>query len=184
MVALPTLSLSERKTDSMSNERPKIKVPLEPIDIIVEMITLSVLALMIIYIFIVYNDLPHTIPTHFNGEGEANGFGNKSMMWLLPGIGAILYIAFSILNRFPHIHNYNINITEENALKNYRFSSRILRFTLLFIMLLFVFIEYDIVSYVNGQGNIFGNWFVTVVIILSLILPIFLIIYKKKMNKS
>ena len=168
----------------MNSKRPKIKMPLEPIDVLAEMITLSVLALMIVYIFIIYHDLPETIPTHFNGEGEENGFGNKSMIWLLPGIGAILYIAFSILNRFPHIHNYNINITKENALKNYRFSSRILRFTLVFVMLLFVGIAYDIVSYVNGQGNVFGNWFVTVIIVLSLILPIFIIIYKKKMNKS
>jgi uncharacterized membrane protein len=168
----------------MYNDRPKIKVPFEPLDVIVEIITISLLVLLIIYTFISFQEMPDTVPTHFNAQGEPDSFGSKNMMWLLPGIGLAIYIVFSILNRYPHLHNYNVNITEQNALKNYRLSTRVLRFTLLFIMLLFIYIEYAIISYVNDHSNVFGSWFLPIIIVVSLIIPIFIFIHSKKMNRT
>ncbi len=167
----------------MANERPKIKVPLEPIDMVAEIISSSFLILLIIYTFLVNKDLPDTIPTHFNFNGEADAYGSKHTMWLLPAIGLVMFIGFNILNRFPHLHNYMVNITEENALKNYRFSTRILRFVLLFVMVLFIYIQYTIVSHVNNNGVAFGSWFVPIILLVSLILPIFIFIQNRKMNK-
>ncbi|MEZ4793196.1 MAG: DUF1648 domain-containing protein [Gelidibacter sp.] len=168
----------------MNTNRPKIKVPLEPIDIVAECLSASLLILLIIYTFLVYGDIPETIPTHFNFKGEADGFGSKYTMWLLPGIGVLMYVGFSILNRFPHLHNYMVNITEENALKNYRFSTRILRFVTVFVMLLFVYIQYTIVSHVNGKTVAFSTWFVPMVIGISFLLPIFIFIHFRKINNS
>ena len=168
----------------MTTERPKIKVPLEPLDLVVEILNISLLVLLILYTFVAYQDMPETIPTHFNAQGEPDGFGSKNTLWLLPGIGMAIYIAFSIFNKFPHLHNYSVNITKENALKNYRFSSRILRFTLLFIMVLFIFIEYSIVSFVEDKSKVFGEWFLPTIIGISIVLPIFIFIKSKKMNKS
>ncbi len=157
---------------------------MEPLDVIVEILTLSLLVLLILYTFMVYQEMPETIPTHFNAQGKADGFGSKNTMWLLPVIGVLFYVAFSILNRFPHVHKYSVNITAENALKNYRFSTRVLRFTLLSIILLFIYIEYAIVSYLNDNTNVFGDWFLPMIISVSLIVPIFIFIYSKKMNRS
>jgi len=168
----------------MKNERPRIKVPLEPIDVIVDMLSLALLVMLIIYTALQIQDMPDTIPTHFNFEGEADGFGSKHTMWLLPAIGIAMFIGFNILNRYPHIHNYMVNITEENALKNYRFSTRILRFVMLFTKILFVYIQYSIVSAANGNHSPIGSWFVPVILIVSIVLPGFLIFYQYKMNKK
>lgn len=168
----------------MNSGRPKLKIPLEPIDIIAEIISISGLILLTVYTFMIYNDMPDTIPTHFNAQGEADGFGDKITLWWLVAIGIVLYISLSVLNRYPHIHNYNVNITEENAFKNYRFSTRILRFVNVFMVLLFIFIQYAIVSNVNDNSNLLGSWFVPIIIGVSVTLPIFIVIQNRKMNKS
>src|SRR5690606_34233705 len=124
----------------MSN-RPKIKVPLEPIDIVVEVISMTILVLMTIYTIIEYKNLPESIPTHFNAKGVADDFSDKSMIWGLPILGVVMYVGLFIINKFPHIHNYMVNITEENALKNYRFSTRIVRGVNLFTVVLFAYIQ-------------------------------------------
>ena len=128
--------------------------------------------------------MPETIPTHFNFKGEADGYGSKSDLWILPGIAILIYSLFSILNRFPHIHNYMVNITEENAMKNYRFSSRMLRFVLLSVLVLFTLIQHKIITY-DGSGNIsMGNWLNSFIIGIIAILPIFIIVYQYKINKK
>ena len=77
-----------------------------------------------------------------------------------------------------------VNITEDNALKNYRFSTRILRFTNLFVAIIFAFIQYMMVEQGKGNDIGLGSWFTPVIIIVSIILPIFIVIYQQKINKS
>jgi len=57
----------------MNSERPKIKVPLQTIDIVIELASITILLLMWIHIILEYSGLPETIPSHFNGAGEADG---------------------------------------------------------------------------------------------------------------
>lgn len=167
----------------MKNGRPRIKVPFQTIDIITELISVTILILMWCYCIINYTDLPDTIATHFNGLGEPDGFSSKKNIWMLPIIATLMYVGLFILNRYPHFHNYMVNITQENALKNYRFSTRILRITNFLSVLLLAYISYIIVeSAFGGEFNL-GAWFVPVVVGSSIVLPIILVIYIRKMNK-
>lgn len=52
------------------------------------------------YAAYVYPSLPATIPTHFNIKGEADGFGGKGSIFLLPGIMAVtgLFTFFLLSN--------------------------------------------------------------------------------------
>jgi uncharacterized membrane protein len=168
----------------MKTNRPKIEIPLEPLDIIVDLISATLLILIILYTAINYSDLAETIPTHFNGKGEANGFGNKMYVWLLPVIGIITFVLLFVLNKYPHLHNYMVNITESNALKNYRLSTRIVRFTNVFVAILFACIQYMMVEQGKGNDIGFGSWFTPVIIGVSVILSIFIIVYQQKINKS
>lgn len=163
--------------------RPKIKVPLQPLDIIVDVLSISVLICMIIYSVIVFQELPDTIPTHFDFKGEADSYGSKSSLFLLPGIGIVLFSLLFILNKYPHLHNYMVNITEENALKNYRFSTRVLRFTNLCIAILFFFIQFKIVQTAKDNSISIGNWLIPLIIGITVIVPIFLVVHQFKMNK-
>ncbi|MCK8480195.1 DUF1648 domain-containing protein [Psychroserpens algicola] len=168
----------------MKTNRPKIKVPLETIDIILDLISITLLILMIVYVAMSYQELPEIIPSHFNGKGEVDGHSEKSMLWLLPGISVAMFIGLFILNKYPHLHNYMVNITEENALKNYRFSTRILRITNVFMALLFFVISYSMIQGAKNEGFELGSWFFPVVIGFSILLPIGILIYNHKINKS
>ncbi|WP_299278773.1 DUF1648 domain-containing protein [uncultured Psychroserpens sp.] len=168
----------------MKTNRPRIKVPYETLDMIVDLITVTILLLLFIYTFMSYSDLPDIIPSHFNAKGEVDGHSQKSFLWLLPSFGLIMFVGLSILNKFPHIHNYMVNITEDNALKNYRLSTRILRFTNLFVILIFAVIAFHTIQSAKGNPSNLGSWFIPVTIGISVMLPVFILIYSRKINKS
>jgi len=167
----------------MNTKRPRIKVPFETVDIIVELISITLLILMWGYCIINYFKLPDTIATHFNAVGEPDGFGSKQTIWIIPIVTTVMYIGLFILNKYPHMHNYMINITEENALKNYRFSTRIVRVVNFLCVLLMTYITYMIVESAFGKQFNLGTWFVPIVIGVSIILPIIIFVYMRKLNK-
>ncbi|WP_353778147.1 DUF1648 domain-containing protein [Winogradskyella sp. 3972H.M.0a.05] len=167
----------------MSN-RPKIKVPLENFDYIIELISITLLVLTWYYVISQYADLPETIASHFNAEGEADGYSGKIVLWLLPGLSTLIYVGLLILTKYPHIHNYMVNITEENALKNYRFSIRMLRIVNFLCVLLFAYIVFKMIEGARDNQSSLGTGFVIIVIAISMLLPIGLIIWNKKLNKS
>ncbi|MCK0177996.1 DUF1648 domain-containing protein [Flavobacteriaceae bacterium S0862] len=167
----------------MDNKRPRIKVPFETVDVIIEFISITLLILMWVYCIVNYMELPDTIATHFNGAGEPNGYGSRQTVWIIPIIATAMYIGLFILNKYPHTHNYMVNITEENALKNYKFSTRIVRVVNFLCVLLMTYITYMIVESAFGKQFNLGTWFVPVVISVSIILPIIIFVYMRKMNK-
>ena len=153
-------------------------------DIVVEIITFTLLLLLFIYTFQSYSDLSQSIPVHFNASGVADAYGDKSSIWILPVLGLVLALGMLALSRFPHIHNYMVNITEENAYKNYQLSSRILRWVNLAVVILFGFIQVTVIQ--KGLGNDFslGKWFVPLIVGSTLTLPVFIFIYSQKINKK
>lgn len=61
------------------------------------LIAIGLLAIPFAYAAYVYPSLPHTIPTHFNINGEADGFGTKDTIFLGPGIMAVVGIFIYLL---------------------------------------------------------------------------------------
>ena len=95
--------------------------------------------------------LPDTIPAHFNLRGEMDGYGSKrSILYPLPVV-AVLYIALTILTRYPRIYNYAVEITEKNAQIQYRLATRLVRLLKLVVMLTFSFLEYVMVMSAFGH---------------------------------
>lgn len=168
----------------MATNRPKINIPLEPLDVIVDITSITLYVVMIIYTALNYNALGDTIPIHFNASGEADGFGNKTSVWVLPIIGMVIYSILCILNKYPHTHNYMVNITEENAFKNYRLSTRLVRFTNLFLAILFTFIQYISIEKGKGYAIELGSWFTPTIIGISIISPLLIMVYLQKINKA
>ena len=64
------------------------------------LIVLLILSIPILYATIVYGDLPEIIPIHFDLEGNPNGFGSRSSIFLGPLIlaGAGIFSFFLITN--------------------------------------------------------------------------------------
>ena len=154
--------------------RPKIAVPYESMDILVELLNITLLLLIWGYTIFNFLELPETIPTHFNAQGVPDDFGSKGAIFILPVIATAMYILIFVLNRFPHVHNYMATITEENALANYRLSTRALRLVNLYCLMLFAILLYDIITMAKGGSAKFLGW---PLIIGSMIIPLGIVIY-------
>lgn len=102
-----------------SSGRPKIKLTPTAFDLI----AMGVVVISVLYAGISlglgYSDLPDRIPTHFNANGEPDGYGSPSSMWMLFAVQLSIAVGVWVLSYFPHKHNYMVEITEENAKRVY-----------------------------------------------------------------
>ncbi|MBS1765702.1 MAG: DUF1648 domain-containing protein [Bacteroidetes bacterium] len=141
------------------NERPKIKLELTTIDKTFEILGWTSIIAIWVLIVVNYTNLPDTIPIHYNGAGQADGFGGKGNILTLPLIATVLFVGLTILNKFPHVFNYPTNITTDNALKQYTIATRLIRYLKFIIVVIFGLIALQRIRNVNGQTSGLGVWF-------------------------
>jgi len=63
----------------MYSDRPKLKIPFLAIDIVIELVSITLLILMWTHLIIEYNSLPETIASHFNAKGEPDDYSKKNV---------------------------------------------------------------------------------------------------------
>ena len=141
------------------NKRPQIKLQLNQTDKILEVLGwVSVVGIWALTLTN-YSILPEIIPIHFNGAGKADGFGNKTHIFILPIISTLLFIGLTTLNKHPHMFNYPSQITKENAIHQYTNATRMMRVLKLVIVVLFGLIVFRKIQIVNGHAYGLGTWF-------------------------
>ena len=107
--------------------RPTLQLKPTRTDRILDAATFTILFTMWALVVTSFNSLPDTIPVHFNYKGEIDRYGSKGTLFILPVITSILTISMYYLNKVPHLFNYMVEITEENAERHYRRATRVLR---------------------------------------------------------
>ena len=106
--------------NNASQKRPKITVPMNKVELFGQFLTAVGLVLMAVIFLTTYKDLPDIIPIHFDFAGNANGWGSRLSLIFMPIIALVFAAGLTVLERFPHLYNYNkVNITEKNAVKIY-----------------------------------------------------------------
>ena len=166
----------------METERPKIKLIPSTADKLVELLGWIMLLAIWALTISQYSTLPNTIPTHFNGAGEADGFGSKASIIGLPVIATLLFIGLTVLNRYPHIFNYPTAITQDNALRLYTLATRMLRYLKLVLVLVFGGIEFMTIQHATGEAAGLGVWFLPVTLVLVFLPLIYFLIKSFKSN--
>ena len=163
--------------------RPKLRIEFTPLDLIIEGLSISLLIYIWIHLFIVYGDLPNQIPSHFNSSGKPDAYSGKAFLLFLPLVATGLYVLMLVISKYPHLHNYMVNITEDNAAQQYRFSVTVLRIINFLCMLMFAYINYQILQGATTNEIDLGKGFLFTVIGGSIILPLGIFIYQKRINK-
>lgn len=144
--------------------RPKYKIELTATDKIFEIIGWFLVGGIWVLTLINYSNLPDIIPIHFNALGQADDFGNKAIILVLPLIATVLFVGLTILNNFPHIFNYPIDITKDNALKQYTNATKLIRYLKLVVVFMFGIIVFKIIQNANGQADGLGVWFLPLIL--------------------
>lgn len=144
-------------------KHPKIKVPAGRLEILFNVFSVLIIIIMVIYTFSVYQQLPDTIATHFNIKGEADGWGSKATLFIMPLISILLFISMYFLSKAPHLFNYTVVITEDNAPRIYPIARLMVAVLNFMIVLMFAFFFWESVQLANGYSFI-GPWFAFVVL--------------------
>lgn len=163
--------------------QPKIDIKRDFSDQIFDWIALVLLMLTIILPIYFFQDMSETIPAHYGTHGKADGYGGKSLIWILVGASIFIYVLFKVLSKSPHQFNYPIKITTENAEFQYKIALKMMRYLKVFILLSFLYLIW--ISIQNGLGNKMnlGVWF-TPVFLIVLFAIILWPMYITKMKKQ
>jgi uncharacterized membrane protein len=61
-----------------------------------------------------WNDLPSRVPVHFGLNGHPDGFGSKTILWVLPATAVVLYLTLTVVSRYPAYFNFPVPVTDLN----------------------------------------------------------------------
>jgi len=157
-------------------KRPKITLKKSAIDWILDVLAFFICLFMLFLSLIVFNDLPDLIPSHFNSKGMVDSYSTKEMVLGLPFISLMIFIVLYNVNRSPHIFNYPVKITEENAFEMYSYATRLIRVINLVIVIFFFYINFQIIS--NAKGISVGLGAYTLpVFLFAIVAPIGVYLY-------
>ena len=126
--------------------------------------------------------LPETVPIHFNLAGDADGWGSKYFLLVLPLIGIITTVALEAVENRPHMHNFPVSLNESNVEAFYKLSTRTMNLMKNGILVLFSFLMIDIVMTARTEEAFFQEiiLFLLVAIIIIPILSFFVSMRKVK----
>ena len=159
---------------------PKLKLKLTILDYLIEILGLLLFSSTWIFIISIYNCLPDIIPIHYNAFGTADNFGKKWMILSLPIVSTVLFIGLTLLNYFPESFNYPTKINEDNALIQYTYATRLIRYLKLVIVFIFGILLYQTTRYPLNQNDGLGIWFLPLFLGLIFIPLIFYVLKSVK----
>lgn len=73
------------------------RVPMRASDLSLFVLACATVAASVIYLAVVYQDIPSRVPTHFNLMGDADAVGDKAMIWFGPVLMSIIIVALWIV---------------------------------------------------------------------------------------
>lgn len=161
---------------SSRSKRPVLDLKLSPQDTIIELACICILIISWVYAAVQYPKLPVVIPTHYNLNGVVDGYGPKSTTWILPAVGTGITLLLTFLNRYPHVFNYPVQITKNNAEYIYTKATKMIRYLKLAILLIFFIIDINSIRLAQTGHSFIGRWFAGTVIIL-LFVPTIVFLY-------
>jgi len=146
-----------------------LKLPKTKYEKIWDFIGGGLFVLSILYILVMWGQLPENIPGHFNSAGEVNRWGSKIELLILPFIGIVLWILLGLLEKVPHIYNYPARLNERNVEAFYLNSRKILNEIKNLCLIIFTVISFQIVRIALGEAESLGWWLLRVVLIVTAI---------------
>lgn len=151
--------------------RPRVKPERTPTDRMLDATAIALVIIMWAMVVFSYSALPETIATHFNASGEADGYGSKATIFIMPAVGTATFILLMVLNQFPHAFNYPVIITEENANRHYALATRLIRMVNVCLIITFLVAAYSMQE--GGTAGKFNAMSIVLPIVLGLpLLPI------------
>ncbi|MCH2135589.1 MAG: DUF1648 domain-containing protein [Phycisphaerales bacterium] len=144
--------------------KPRVHPPPSRIGRALNIASILCLAAGFVLCIVFWGRLPDRIPIHFNAAGEADGWGARGMIWLLPVISTVLVPGMLVLQRFPWLSNVPVAVNAENAIYQYRLVNRLLAVLSLAVSVVFLAILIETLMVALGEGSLLGGWMLPVLL--------------------
>jgi len=142
-----------------TNQDPRFAVENPMNEGIYRIIPLAAVILGFAVVAFNYGALPETIPIHFNGRGEADGFGSRLTLWFLPVMNLVIFYVLELTTKSSFKwFNYPVTITEENAAAQHGIALQLIAVMRLIITLMLSWLTYEIVITTQKGGGMLNLW--------------------------
>lgn len=164
----------------MRPNQPRIKLERTGIDTLFDALAIAGWMSGLCVVLASWPDLPERLPMHFDLAGDPNRWGPRGELFVLPTIGLVLLVGMNILSRVPHVYNYLVVITEENAPRQYRLAVRLIQSLNILLQSLFAVIAWIVIRASQGLSHP-GVWLVPALVAATFVL---LIVYLVKASSE
>ncbi|MDF2988824.1 MAG: hypothetical protein K0R50_4334 [Eubacterium sp.] len=145
-------------------KRPILKIPLSYLEIL-EIVSLSGIITIFLYLFIAWEQIPEKVPTHFGSSGLPDSWGGRGSLLFLAFLIIPLYSLLTIISKFPHIFNYLCEITEANARFQYQNTRTMIVLLKTELIFIFGYIEWKSIQVAVGKASGLGTAFLPVLLL-------------------
>jgi len=161
--------------------RPRIYLKKTILDYFFESISIISLACSFFIIAYYWAKYPNSVAIHYNALGQADSFGSKWLLLILPLTGFLTFLGMTYLNRFPHIFNYPVEVNENNAKLLYTIGKRTISFMKMTVCLLVLYITCSQAFSIIFNRSGISIFIILLFVLLLIITPIYAAV---KMNKA
>ena len=126
---------------------------------IVDCLCAALLISMMVWVACRYAALPDRIPVHYGADGVIDGYGDKSMIWVLLSIAWFIVGLLSVTELFPKYWNIPFKVTKENQARVLTIAWHMLSTTKLIVTGVFAYLAIKVT-----QGGNLSTYFAPIFI--------------------
>lgn len=93
--------------------RSKVKLPLSWKDKALIILATLPIIFIIVYLKIVWRDIPEIVPTHFGFSGAPDAFGSKTYLFRIIGFSTGMHLLMFVLTKMPMCYNISVSVKEK-----------------------------------------------------------------------
>lgn len=130
-----------------------------------EFVSIAGLLFMIYLTASNWHSLPDRASGHFGLPGLPDFWDGKGILWVMPGAGVFVYALMSIVGRFPGAWNFPVEITEQNARREYAITRSMLYWLKAEIVWIFAYTEWATIQVASKQKTGPGAEFILLMLL-------------------
>ncbi|WP_152657424.1 DUF1648 domain-containing protein [Oceanobacillus sp. CFH 90083] len=167
----------------MENNPPILKLRMTLIEKLFNVFGILSFSGIMLFIILTWSSIPKRIPGHYNFAGEVTRWGGREELFILLGIGLLLWIVMTVMERFPHLYNYR-NLTEANVEGQYINSRMLVNFLKNEIAILFSFTIWNSIRVARGFPSYMNTWALVIIILILIGTMTFFIARSAQLKKD
>jgi hypothetical protein len=124
------------------DNRPRIELPPSQVIRILNVAGGALVLATILIPFFSLGSVPAVVPSHLAADGTPDAWRGPYYIFFAPAISLASFVMLTVVNRFPHLFNYPVPITEENAPRQYALARAFVTVLKTIVAVLFLWVEY------------------------------------------